>query len=125
MAPRVTALSGEARNRIVAATSSTFGQAAKSAFGMALRFAGVSMIEGATAYKEGTAQAVSGIEAVDAKTVRFTLTDPNTSFLATTATWQLLPKHILSGVAPADAAKRGIRLGHGRQAAFIELAREA
>ena len=39
MAPRVTRLSGEARNRIVAATSSTFGQASKSAFGIALRLA--------------------------------------------------------------------------------------
>jgi hypothetical protein len=34
-APRVTRLSGDARNRIVAATSSTFGQAAWSALGMA------------------------------------------------------------------------------------------
>jgi peptide/nickel transport system substrate-binding protein len=65
----------------------------------------LAVIDGATAFKEGTAQAISGIEAVDAKTVRFTLTDPVTSFLATTATWQLLPKHILSSVAPADAAK--------------------
>lgn len=34
-APRVTRLSGDARNRIVAATSSTFGQAAWSALGIA------------------------------------------------------------------------------------------
>src|SRR6516164_11171524 len=49
MPPRVTLLSGEARNTMVDATSSTLGQAAKSAFGMAARLAGVSMIEGATA----------------------------------------------------------------------------
>src|SRR5882757_7594885 len=49
MAPRVTLLSGDARKVIVAATSSTFGHAAWSAFGMAARFAGVSMIEGAIA----------------------------------------------------------------------------
>src|SRR5262249_6409591 len=48
-APRVTLFSGEARNRIVAATSSTLGQAPKSAFGMLARLAGVSMIEGTTA----------------------------------------------------------------------------
>src|SRR5580700_7013798 len=41
MPPRVTRFSGEARNTIVAATSSTLGQAAKSAFGMAARLAGV------------------------------------------------------------------------------------
>src|SRR5215470_10853335 len=47
--PRVTLFSGEARKAIVAATSSTLGQAAKSAFGMAARFAAVSRMEGATA----------------------------------------------------------------------------
>jgi hypothetical protein len=35
-------LRGEARNEIVAATSSTFGQALKSAFGIDLRLAAVS-----------------------------------------------------------------------------------
>ena len=50
MAPRVTRFSGEARNAIVAATSSTFGHKAWSAFGMAARFCGVPMIEGATAF---------------------------------------------------------------------------
>ena len=44
----MTRLSGEAR-KIVAATSSTFGQSEKSALGMAGRLAGVSMTEGATA----------------------------------------------------------------------------
>ena len=63
MAPRVTAFSGEARNRIVAATSSTFGQAAKSAFGIALRFAGVSMIEGATALTRMPSLATSSASA--------------------------------------------------------------
>ena len=47
-APRVTRFSGEARNMMVAATSSTFGQEAWSAFGIARRLAAVSMVEGAT-----------------------------------------------------------------------------
>ena len=63
MAPRVTRLSGEARNRIVAATSSTFGQASKSAFGIALRLAGVSMIEGATALTRMPSLATSSASA--------------------------------------------------------------
>ena len=50
MAPRVTRLSGEARKAIVVTTSSTFGQASKFAFGIALRLAGVSMIDGATPF---------------------------------------------------------------------------
>ena len=44
----VTSLSGDARKAIVAAISSGFGHAAWSAFGMAARLAGVSMIDGAT-----------------------------------------------------------------------------
>src|SRR6476660_6363749 len=48
--PRVTLFSGEARKRIVAATSSTLGQASKLALGMARRLVGVSMMEGATAF---------------------------------------------------------------------------
>src|SRR5262249_34511572 len=48
-APRVTRLSGEARKAIVAATSSSLGHFAKSAAGIALRLARVSMIEGTTA----------------------------------------------------------------------------
>src|SRR5215475_8732942 len=47
-APRVTLLAGDARNRIVCATSSTLGHAAWSAFGIAWRLAGVSRIDGAT-----------------------------------------------------------------------------
>ena len=71
-APRVTALSGEARNRIVAATSSTFGQASKSAFGIAARLAGVSMIEGATALTRMPSFATSSASAtVSAATPAF------------------------------------------------------
>src|SRR5262249_26473058 len=51
MPPRVTLFSGEARNAIVAATSSTFGQAAKSALGMAAPLPAGSTIEGATALR--------------------------------------------------------------------------
>jgi hypothetical protein len=49
MAPRVTWFAGEARNSIVWAISSGFGQDAWSASGIYLRFAGVSMVEGAMA----------------------------------------------------------------------------
>src|SRR5271165_1046886 len=49
MAPRVTWFAGEARNRMVWAISAGFGHAAWSASGIDLRFAGVSMVEGATA----------------------------------------------------------------------------
>src|SRR5262249_39621754 len=49
MPPRVTLLSGEARNTMVRATSSTLGQEAWLALGMSLRLVGVSRIEGATA----------------------------------------------------------------------------
>ena len=63
IAPRVTLFSGEARNRIVAATSSTFGQAAWSAFGMASRFTRVSMIEGATALTRMPSLATSSASA--------------------------------------------------------------
>jgi peptide/nickel transport system substrate-binding protein len=65
----------------------------------------LAVIAGASDYKDGKAQTIGGIEAVDASTVRFTLTGPTPSFLANAATWQLLPKHILQNVAPADAAK--------------------
>ncbi|MGH2562086.1 MAG: ABC transporter substrate-binding protein [Thermomicrobiales bacterium] len=61
-------------------------------------------IEGATAYKEGQAESISGITAVDATTVRFVLTEPAATFLANVATQQLLPRHLLEGVPPADAA---------------------
>lgn len=50
IAPRATVLSGEARNRTAAATSSTFGQREWSARGMSARLRGVSMIDGATAF---------------------------------------------------------------------------
>src|SRR5215475_13364553 len=63
IAPRVTRLSGEARKAIVAATSSTFGQASKFAFGIALRLAGVSIIEGATAFTNMPSLATSSASA--------------------------------------------------------------
>src|SRR5262249_60276293 len=63
IAPRVMWFSGEARKAIVAATSSTFGQAEKSAFGIALRLAAVSMIEGATALTRMPSLATSSASA--------------------------------------------------------------
>ena len=63
MPPRVTLLSGEARKAIVRATSSTLGQAAWSAPGIAWRFAGVSRIEGATALTRMSSFATSSASA--------------------------------------------------------------
>ena len=60
IAPRVTAFSGDARNRIVAATSSTFGQLAKSAFGIDARFAGEQSREPPAAGKGGGVITSSG-----------------------------------------------------------------
>jgi peptide/nickel transport system substrate-binding protein len=65
----------------------------------------LAVIEGATAYKEGQATEISGITAPDETTVQFTLTQPVAGFLAGVATSQLLPRHILENVPPADAAK--------------------
>src|ERR1700723_2603152 len=62
-APRVTAFCGEARKTIVAATSSTFGHASKSALGIELRLAGVSMIDGATAFTRIPSGATSSASA--------------------------------------------------------------
>src|SRR5665213_2900539 len=63
MAPRVTRLAGEARNAMVAATSSTLGQSSNLALGMAARLAGVSMIEGATALTRMPSPATSSASA--------------------------------------------------------------
>src|SRR5438132_12852418 len=52
MAPVVRAFSADASQRIVFATCSVFGHAAESAFGIDLRCAGVSMIDGATAFTQ-------------------------------------------------------------------------
>ena len=50
---------------IVAATSSTFGHLSKFAFGMPLRLAGVSMIDGATALTRMPSLATSSASAID------------------------------------------------------------
>src|SRR5688572_25835704 len=51
-APREVEFCGEARNAMVAATSCTFGHLLKSALGMAWRLAGVSIIDGMTAFTQ-------------------------------------------------------------------------
>src|SRR3974390_2453654 len=63
--PRLTLFSGEARKRIVAATSSTLGQASKLALGMARRLVGGSMIEGATAFTRMPSPASSSPSAAE------------------------------------------------------------
>src|SRR5215468_5491570 len=63
--PRLTLFSGEAKKRIVAATSSTLGQASKLALGMSRRLVGVSMIEGATAFTKIPSPASSSPSAAE------------------------------------------------------------
>jgi len=63
------------------------------------------IIDGASAYKDGEAEEISGIVIVDDATVEITLNTPAAQFLATTATNQIVPSHILEGVGPADAAQ--------------------
>lgn len=70
-APRVTRFCGEARNAIVEATSPSFAHFEKSAFGIAFRFASVSMIEGTTAFTQIPSAATSSASA----TVREATTD--------------------------------------------------
>src|ERR1700693_4200141 len=71
-APRVTRLSGEARNAITSATALGATQLEKSASGIAARLAGVSRTEGATALTQISSPAVSwAIAWVSAATAAF------------------------------------------------------
>ncbi|HEX5502287.1 MAG TPA: ABC transporter substrate-binding protein, partial [Thermomicrobiales bacterium] len=65
----------------------------------------LALIEGAAAYKQGQATAISGIAIPDDGHVRFTLTAAVATFLATSATGALLPRHLLQDVSPADVQK--------------------
>lgn len=60
-------------------------------------------IAGAQAFADGEADSVSGIEAVDEKTVVLTLEAPDSAFLPTFADFSglgILPKHVLAEIAP-------------------------
>jgi peptide/nickel transport system substrate-binding protein len=60
------------------------------------------VIEGAQAFKDGAAEEISGVRVVDDTHVEFKLVEPSALFLASTATSQVLPRHILADVSPAD-----------------------
>src|ERR1051326_6324322 len=72
IAPRVTLLSGEARKAMTSATAAGLTQLLKSASGIAVRLAGVSSTEGATALTQISSAAVSwAIAWVNAATAAF------------------------------------------------------
>ena len=62
------------------------------------RFAEISIIEGAQAYKDGTAESVSGIEVIDDRTISFTTTEPFAPFLPVIGGVFILPEHIYGAV---------------------------
>ena len=62
------------------------------------RFAEISTLEGAQAYHDGTADAVSGIEVVDERTVSFTTTEPFAPFLPVIGGVFILPEHVYGAV---------------------------
>lgn len=62
----------------------------------------VNMIDGSAALQDGSATEVSGIEVVDPKTVKVTLTDPNPAFLANLTELPIAPKHVYESI-PQDA----------------------
>jgi peptide/nickel transport system substrate-binding protein len=63
-------------------------------------------IQGAKEHKSGEAAEVTGVQVIDDTHVQFTLTQPDTLFLASTVSRQrILPKHILEQLPPADVEK--------------------
>ncbi|MBA2520639.1 MAG: hypothetical protein H0V24_13305, partial [Chloroflexia bacterium] len=62
----------------------------------------LAVIEGAEAFKDGQATEISGITVIDDTQIQIALTEPDAMFLATTAIEQVLPRHILGEVPPAD-----------------------
>ena len=66
------------------------------------RFAEISILDGAQAYRDGDADAVSGIEVVDDRTVAFTTSEPFAPFLPTVGGVFILPEHVYGEVAIAQ-----------------------
>jgi peptide/nickel transport system substrate-binding protein len=65
-----------------------------------------SLIKGGADYNAGKAGEVSGITVVDEHTIKFDMENPTGLFVNETAQrGQILPKHLLGDVAPADFAK--------------------
>ena len=64
------------------------------------------IISGAQEYFDGTAETITGIEAVDDYTVTFTLLRPNAPFVTAILTLHtMIPEHVWSGMTPEDLAK--------------------
>ena len=62
------------------------------------RFAEISILEGATEFREGAAESVSGIEVLDERTIAFTTQDPFAPFLAVIGGIFVLPEHVYGPV---------------------------
>jgi peptide/nickel transport system substrate-binding protein len=63
-------------------------------------------IKGAVEHKAGSADEVVGVKVIDDTHIEFTFTQPDALFLASASSRQrILPKHILSALAPADIDK--------------------
>src|SRR6476620_1178284 len=71
-APRVTVFCGEARKRMIVATSWRLGHLEKSALGIALRLAGVCRIDGTTAFTQ--------IFSAASSSARFTVSEATAAF---------------------------------------------
>lgn len=62
------------------------------------RYAEISTLEGAEAYHAGEADAVSGIQVIDDRTVSFTTTEPFAPFLPVIGGIYVLPEHVYGAV---------------------------
>ena len=75
----------------------TFRSMAESDYGGG-RFAEISVIEGAQAYRDGEADSVAGIDVVDDRTIAFTTTEPFAPFLPVVGGIFILPEHVYGEV---------------------------
>jgi peptide/nickel transport system substrate-binding protein len=66
------------------------------------RFAEISILEGAQAYRDGEADGVSGIEVIDERTISFTTREPFAPFLPTVGGVFILPEHVYGEVPVAQ-----------------------
>jgi peptide/nickel transport system substrate-binding protein len=65
----------------------------------------LSTLQGLSAFQNGSADSISGINVVDEQTIQITLEAPSMSFLDTLAFVGILPKHVLGDVPPAEFAE--------------------
>ena len=75
----------------------------------------LSMVRGADAFADGTADSVEGITVVDHYTVRFDMAFPTGQFLAQVADVYILPEHILGSMAPEEIDDSDFFTGLGAQ----------